>query len=152
MKPVLSTTVRNPSYVKWATLKRYDAPPVVAGRRTLKPHEPVSAEDGRGFLADRYFGRCLRLEAQHPTPSIAVHGRGRPTQDLDAPERPDVEMVQNRLAVRHCRRKPVHESRDAAYAERSPGAEATDGDPLTHGVVVPVLNVEAGDSLKRLVE
>jgi len=61
-------------------------------------------------------------------------------------------MVQVGLPVRQGRGDPVHQDADSPNPELGPGPHSPEDDAFPHRVVVPVLDLKAGECLKGLLD
>src|SRR5690606_24975971 len=66
--------------------------------------------------------------------------------------RPEIQVVQVRLTIRHRERNPVHEYAYAAHAECRTRTEAADHDAAAEREVLSVVDDEPGHASERLVQ
>ena len=123
-----------------------------AGSGGLQAQQPVRAAHHGDVLAVRSAVRGRALEEDHPARTVPVQGGRGAAERFNPPQRPDVEVVQGRLAVGKGGGDPVNEDLDAAHAELRAGPEAPDGDPLALRRVVAVLHPHAGQPVQYFLD
>ena len=120
--------------------------------QALEAEHTVAAAHDRDVFPNGHRRRGLALEAEDASRGISVEGGCRAAEGFHPTEGSQVQVVDGRLAVGEGGRNAVHHDVDSPDAELGPGAEAPEQDPLTHRVVVAVLDLDAGKSLERLLE